>query len=1061
MLALRGRKVAKTFAQNAKILSPSFGRLFSHFSLPTSIRRFSIESSSVKCANISFLNTVELLKPNTNASGAVGQVSSELPILREVSKHESLSGRWIGNKLDGPGLLMYYDSTGALVNTVQVVGRKNGIHLFRRSTPASSSSASTTKTNHIKAHQYEFLTEGKSYAALLQEAVFEGEQQDGVYKQGTLRYNAHLSATGEFKNNQLYNGTGCLISPQGMLRIGTVVDGRMEGYGVLYFASGDAVQGVFTHSRFVDTHCIRTSRWGDETLVTYVGGACRKTDGEMPFEVVLDGNTATISYEDGRSYSGDPSKYFYVSGTGALMLRHGGIYRGAMVSGARHGLGWQRQIDGSEWEGEFRHNRAYTGAGTFFLAKYNLHYEGSFVAGKLHGPGRVTHSNGDVQEGEFSHGRLVIGKLTVLDGTVMVGQWDWTNGICLLARGRKHFPDGNMHEGVFGAGGNLREGTVTKTNGVVESGKFKNGLLVDGTRAHPGGPTLEGRFVESYLTQGKVTNSAGDVYEGAFVRDKLTRGKLTIKADGRTMEGEWTHKDGLSWLQRGMKRFADGTTHEGTFDAEGRISEGAITWTNGVVEKGKFASERLVEGKVEYPSGATCEGRFDGETLVEGKIVLATGDVQEGTFDKDTRQLLTGTCTTPVGHVLKMVDGLALRRAFASKDEISAEVAVDRDVVVASIPPTEELRASRAVAPTLDIITSHVIAPEPVPTAKADVAVSILTPTSILSSSSVDAFPASSPSFSTPQPGTVKYADGSVYEGSLLGNEKEGLGTLTYADGRVHYGMFKNDVLFDGEGVVLRADGSTFEGNVQGGKWHGWGKSTSADGTVFEGRFDKGLRAFGKLTFADSGRIFEGEFRDDLFVQGRLTQDDAVWEGTFRKNWPLTGSGVLVSHDRVRSGMFVRGELEGEGSVVYTKGGSKIGHFVKGKLIRGTRRIEREDGTVVVKKVVRGIYMEDEAETVEPVTQPHTTQLLVEQLVRAPSATSPSLAFAASSMSAPLRPPRAHSVHPANASVEPAEFAGSADLRPAVHIGQYRVKFIGGVQSKSARAFMFLPCYTH
>ena len=64
-----------------------------------------------------------------------------------------------------------------------------------------------------------------------------------------------------------------------------------------------------------------------------------------------------------------------------------------------------------------------------------------------------------------------------------------------------------------------------------------------------------------------------------------------------------------------------------------------------------------------------------------------------------------------------------------------------------------------------------------------------------------------------------------------MDGKKEGMGIYKYTDGTYHHGHFKNDKIWIlKEGTVKYEDGSVFEGKIEEGERHG--RLTNANGTV-------------------------------------------------------------------------------------------------------------------------------------------------------------------------------------------------------------------------------------
>ena len=102
--------------------------------------------------------------------------------------------------------------------------------------------------------------------------------------------------------------------------------------------------------------------------------------------------------------------------------------------------------------------------------------------------------------------------------------------------------------------------------------------------------------------------------------------------------------------------------------------------------------------------------------------------------------------------------------------------------------------------------------------------------------------------------GTQTFADGSVYQGSFLSDQRTGEGRL-YVGGALKYeGGFKEG-LFHGHGVLHFADGTVFRGRFADGQRHGAGSEVSSGGGTYEGDWEKDMRkGHGKVSYSNGDR---------------------------------------------------------------------------------------------------------------------------------------------------------------------------------------------------------------
>ena len=79
--------------------------------------------------------------------------------------------------------------------------------------------------------------------------------------------------------------------------------------------------------------------------------------------------------------------------------------------------------------------------------------------------------------------------------------------------------------------------------------------------------------------------------------------------------------------------------------------------------------------------------------------------------------------------------------------------------------------------------------------------------------------------------GTMRFAEGTVYEGKWKGGKREGRGTLRLANGDVYEGEYKGDK-FEGRGTYRHTDGDVYEGEFKAAKKEGRGTYRYASGAV-------------------------------------------------------------------------------------------------------------------------------------------------------------------------------------------------------------------------------------
>ena len=117
--------------------------------------------------------------------------------------------------------------------------------------------------------------------------------------------------------------------------------------------------------------------------------------------------------------------------------------------------------------------------------------------------------------------------------------------------------------------------------------------------------------------------------------------------------------------------------------------------------------------------------------------------------------------------------------------------------------------------------------------------------------------------------GTIKFADGSKYQGQTKNGLFEGKGRMTHANGDIYQGEWKNGKA-NGFGVFVDTNGSMYKGEWTNDVYHGKGVETWDYGTIkYEGEFVEGKKT-GKGRFEFDGNYYDGDFADGQF-QGQGT----------------------------------------------------------------------------------------------------------------------------------------------------------------------------------------------
>lgn len=203
--------------------------------------------------------------------------------------------------------------------------------------------------------------------------------------------------------------------------------------------------------------------------------------------------------------------------------------------------------------------------------------------------------------------------------------------------------------------------------------------------------------------------------------------------------------------------------------------------------------------------------------------------------------------------------------------------------------------------------------------------------------------------------GTLKWPDGRIYVGQLRQNQKHGIGRMEVVEHTnskvnltVFEGQWKCDK-FDGNGTIIYASGDVYKGSVKDGKPHGQGvlkqgKFMGTGASVYLGEWNNGLRhGYGVLDDIVSGEKYMGMWSQDMKSGPGcvVTLDGVYYEGTF-SHGKMTGKGLMMFEDEtVYEGYFAdAGVFSGHGILTYCNGdhldGSFYGNYSDGMKFNGT-----------------------------------------------------------------------------------------------------------------------------
>jgi hypothetical protein len=130
--------------------------------------------------------------------------------------------------------------------------------------------------------------------------------------------------------------------------------------------------------------------------------------------------------------------------------------------------------------------------------------------------------------------------------------------------------------------------------------------------------------------------------------------------------------------------------------------------------------------------------------------------------------------------------------------------------------------------------------------------------------------------------GTMKLANGSVYEGEWKADQYDGRGVYTTHRGEVYDGEYRSGVM-EGHGSYLFANGDFYEGQYKSGLMHGHGlKRDRGSGEVYEGDFKLGNKdGTGMIKYAG------GETMLSRFIADEPMGEGIIWNAGRSEAWRI------------------------------------------------------------------------------------------------------------------------------------------------------------------------------
>ena len=180
--------------------------------------------------------------------------------------------------------------------------------------------------------------------------------------------------------------------------------------------------------------------------------------------------------------------------------------------------------------------------------------------------------------------------------------------------------------------------------------------------------------------------------------------------------------------------------------------------------------------------------------------------------------------------------------------------------------------------------------------------------------------------------GKVTWANGDVFDGTLVKGRRQGNGAFMWATGQRYEGEWKDDIP-QGKGRLQFANGNRYEGEVSAGIAEGNGRMQYASGDIYVGRLVAGVPSGRGAYTWKNGQVFDGEWKAERpnglgilkFANGN------VFEGPVVNGVPNGAGKLSFATGELYTGVVVNGEPEGQGSFTWTNGDQYVGLWKAGK----------------------------------------------------------------------------------------------------------------------------------
>ncbi len=373
----------------------------------------------------------------------------------------------------------------------------------------------------------------------------------------TLEYDDGAVYTGELDENDVPNGHGEKVWPDGEKYVGQWKDNNFNGQGVYHYADGSVYEG----------------NWKDSIRHGY--GKYTYEDGsiyEGEWKDDMSHGKGKMTYDDGAVYEGD-WKEDERHGYGVLHSADGGVYEGNWKADMWHGYGVFHGSDGSIYEGEWKEDM-WHGKGKMTYADGDI-YEGEWKEDMWHGKGKLTHADGSFYDGEWFEDEMHgYAQFTMDDGSIAEGYWEHDELVKLVRNGKSDGFDDVIKGLEAYLNGKDEEEPEDFDEEEWEEEDYedeepnedqrKAGLDGYHTFKYDNGSVYEGGWENGKRHgRGTLKEANGDVYEGSWEADQKHGHGIYRYADNyfyRSYEGQWVNDE---WCGYGKLTRKDGVVEEG------------------------------------------------------------------------------------------------------------------------------------------------------------------------------------------------------------------------------------------------------------------------------------------------------------------------------------------------------------------------------------------------------------------------------------------------------------------------------------------------------------------